>query len=64
VVLGFGDHQLDIGRRELRCRGELVGLEPKAFDLLVFLVQNRDRVVSKDELLQAIWCGRIVSDRP
>jgi DNA-binding winged helix-turn-helix (wHTH) protein len=54
VVLTFGDHRLDIQRRELRRGVELVGLEPKAFDLLAFLVQHRDRVVSKDDLLQAV----------
>jgi hypothetical protein len=62
VVLTFGDHRLDIQRRELRRGVELVGLEPKAFDLLAFLVQHRDRVVSKDDLLQAVWGGRIVSE--
>jgi DNA-binding winged helix-turn-helix (wHTH) protein len=62
VVLAFGDHRLDIGRRELRRGGELVGLEPKVFDLLAYLVQQRDRVVSKDDLLQAVWGGRIVSE--
>jgi TolB-like protein len=62
VVLEFGDHQLDIRRRELRRRGELIKLEPKAFDLLAFLVLNRDRVISKEELLQAVWRGRIVSE--
>ena len=63
MVLAFGNHRLDIARRELR-RGctELVGLEPKAFDLLAFLIRNRERVVSKDDLLQAIWSGRIVSE--
>ena len=40
----------------------LVDVEPKVFDLLAFLVQHRDRVVSKDDLLQAIWDGRIVSE--
>ncbi len=39
-----------------------MALEPRAFDLLAFLIQNRDRVVSKDDLLEAIWGGRIVSD--
>ena len=62
VVFAFGDHRLDIERRELRRSGKLVELEPKAFDLLVFLVQNRQRVVSKDDMLQAVWEGRIVSD--
>jgi len=61
-VLAFGDHRLDIVRRELRRGSDLITLEPKAFDLLAFLVQNRDRVVSKDDLLQAVWGGRIVSE--
>ena len=62
VVLEFGDYRLDIARRELRRDGDLITLEPKVFDLLAFLVQNRDRVVSKDDLLQAVWGGRIVSE--
>jgi len=62
VVLGFGDHRLDIKRRELRRGTELIDLEPKVFDLLAFLVQHRDRVVSKDDLLQEVWGGRIVSE--
>jgi TolB-like protein len=62
VEFSFGDHVLDVDRRELRRRGELIALEPQVFDLLVYLVQNRDRVVSKDELLQAVWGGRIVSE--
>jgi TolB-like protein len=62
VVVAFGQYRFDIERRELRCGAELIGLEPKAFDLLAFLVQHRDRVVSKDDLLQAVWHGRIVSE--
>ena len=62
MVLAFGNHRLDIERRELRRGIELIELEPKVFDLLAFLVQHRDRVVSKDDLLQAVWDGRIVSE--
>jgi TolB-like protein len=62
VVLSFGKYRFDIDRRELRRGGALVELEPKAFDLLAFLVQHRDHVVSKDDLLQAVWDGRIVSE--
>jgi len=46
MVLAFGDHRLDIKRRELRRGTELIDLEPKVFDLLAFLVEHRDRVVS------------------
>jgi DNA-binding winged helix-turn-helix (wHTH) protein len=62
VLLAFGDCVIDSERRELRRRAELVALEPQVFDLLVYLVQQRDRVVSKDDLLQAVWGGRVVSD--
>jgi TolB-like protein len=62
MVLAFGDHRLDLARRELRRRGELVEIEPKSFDLLAFLLRHRDRVVGKDDLLQGVWGGRIVSD--
>src|SRR5215212_9884581 len=62
VVFAFGDYQLDIERRELRRGGECVDLAPKVFDLLTFLVQHRDRVITKDDLLQAVWGGRIVSE--
>jgi DNA-binding winged helix-turn-helix (wHTH) protein len=51
MKFSFGDHVLDTDRRELRRGGELVALEPQVFDLLVYLMQNRDRVVSKDDLL-------------
>jgi TolB-like protein len=62
VVLAFGDHRLDIERRELWCGANIIDLEPKAFDLLAFLVLHRDRVVTKDDLLQGVWDGRIVSE--
>src|SRR6266481_660605 len=58
----FADHLLDIDRRELRRGGERIALEPQVFDLLVYPVRNRVRVVSKDDLLQAMWGGRIVSE--
>jgi TolB-like protein/Tfp pilus assembly protein PilF len=58
----FSDQILDIDRRELRRGGEAVAVEPQVFDLLIYLVENRDRVVSKDDLIAAVWGGRIVSD--
>jgi TolB-like protein len=62
VEFVFGDHVLDVDRRELRRDAELIAIEPQVFDVLVYLVQNRDRVVSKDDLLATVWGGRIVSD--
>ena len=58
----FGNYALDTDRRELKRGGELVAVEPQVFDLLVHLVQNRDRVVSKDDLIASVWGGRIVSE--
>jgi TolB-like protein/Tfp pilus assembly protein PilF len=58
----FGDHTLDDDRRELRRGDEPIAVEPQVFDLLIYLVQNRDRVVSKDDLIASVWGGRIVSD--
>jgi TolB-like protein len=58
----FADHTLDIARRELRRGAESVDVEPQVFDLLVYLVRNRERVVSKDDLIDAVWAGRNVSD--
>jgi TolB-like protein len=58
----FADHTLDTGRRELRRGFELVAVEPQVFDLLVYLVRNHDRLVSRDDLIASVWGGRIVSD--
>jgi TolB-like protein/Flp pilus assembly protein TadD len=62
VVFRFGEHVLDPERRELWRGSEPIPLEPQVFDLLVHLVRYRDRVVSKDDLIENIWGGRIVSD--
>ena len=58
----FEDYALDTDRRELWRGAALLSMEPQVFDLLVFLVGNRDRVVSKDDLLASVWGGRIVSE--
>jgi pimeloyl-ACP methyl ester carboxylesterase/DNA-binding winged helix-turn-helix (wHTH) protein len=62
VLFRFGEFALDTDRRELARGGELVALEPQVFDVLVYLIRNRDRVVSKDDLLDGVWGGRIVSE--
>ena len=53
---------LDLDRRELRKDGALVDLEPQVFDVLAFLLRHRDRVVSRDDLIDGVWGGRIVSE--
>jgi pimeloyl-ACP methyl ester carboxylesterase/DNA-binding winged helix-turn-helix (wHTH) protein len=58
----FGEHELDLGRFQLRRNGAVVHLEPKVFDVLAFLVAHHDRVVPKEELLDHIWGHRFVSE--
>ena len=58
----FKDCALDTDRRELSRGGVLISVEPKVFDLLAYALRNRERVVSKDELISALWDGRIVSE--
>jgi TolB-like protein/tetratricopeptide (TPR) repeat protein len=58
----FAYFEIDLARQELRRAGAIVHVEPQVFDLLVHLIRNRDRIVSKDELFDAIWQGRIVSE--
>jgi DNA-binding winged helix-turn-helix (wHTH) protein len=62
LLFWFEDYALDTDRRELRRGPALLPVEPQVFDLLVFLIGNRDRVVSKDDLLASVWGGRIVSE--
>ena len=62
MALHFEDFSLDPDRRELRRADALVAVEPQVFDLIHYLVRQRERVVSKDDLLDAIWNGRAVSD--
>jgi TolB-like protein/Tfp pilus assembly protein PilF len=58
----FDNFLFDPERRELRCDGEPCAVEPQVFDLLEYLIRNRDRVVSRDDLLAGVWNGRIVSE--
>jgi DNA-binding winged helix-turn-helix (wHTH) protein len=57
----FGRCELRLGTRELLVDGKAQAIEPLAFDLLAYLLRYRDRDVSKDELLDEVWLGRIVS---
>src|SRR5262245_65855708 len=58
----FDDCELQWDRRELCRKGVITHVEPQVFDVLAYLVQHRDRVVSKDELIRVVWAGRFVSD--
>jgi DNA-binding winged helix-turn-helix (wHTH) protein len=62
MLLVLDGHTLDVERRELKRGGNPVAATPQVFDLLLYLICNRDRVVSKDELIVSVWGGRIVSD--
>jgi len=58
----FDDYVLDTDRRELHRGADAVSVTPQVFDILDYLISNRERVVSKDDLMNAIWKGRVVSD--
>ena len=62
LLYRFENFELDVAKRELRRGDNLVALAPQVFDLLLFLIENRERVVSKDDLIAGVWNGRIVSD--
>ena len=62
MIYKFAKFTLDPERRELRGEGNLIAIEPQVFDVLQFLIANRERVVSNEELIGAIWGGRIVSE--
>ncbi|MGY4224370.1 TolB-like protein/Flp pilus assembly protein TadD [Bradyrhizobium sp. USDA 4503] len=58
----FEEFVLDTDRRELHRGTEMVSIAPQVFDLLDYLIRNRERVVSKEDLINAVWNGRVVSD--
>jgi DNA-binding winged helix-turn-helix (wHTH) protein len=62
LLYSFEGFSLDTARRELRRGRALVPLQPQVFDLLEYVIRNPERVVSKDDLLAAVWNGRIVSE--
>ena len=58
----FAAYRLDVDERLLRCADKVVPLTPKAFDLLLVLVQDADRLITKEELLQKVWAGSFVEE--
>jgi TolB-like protein len=62
MIYAFEDYRLNLGARELRRGNAVVPVEPQVFDLLHLLIESRARVVRRDEIVERIWKGRIVSD--
>jgi TolB-like protein len=62
VLFSFIGHTLDVQKRELRRGSEVVAVEPQVLDVLICLIENRERVVTKDDLISAVWRGRIISE--
>jgi TolB-like protein len=62
MVYTFTPFELDVARVELRKGGRPAALEPQVFALLAYLVEHRDRLVSRDEIFEKVWDGRVVSD--
>jgi DNA-binding winged helix-turn-helix (wHTH) protein len=58
----FKDCELDISSQELKRDGDQVKVEPQVFDLLVYLIENRGKLIDREELIESIWGGRVVSD--
>src|SRR4051812_34888255 len=58
----FLDFELDEELCELRSQGQAIAMQSRVFDMIVYLLGARDRVVSKDELMDALWGGNVVSD--
>lgn len=62
MLYQFDNFELDVERFELRCDGVTLHVEPQTFDFILFLVENNDRVVTREEIIDKVWNGRIVSD--
>jgi TolB-like protein/Tfp pilus assembly protein PilF len=62
MIYKFGRFELDLAAVELRADGNVVDLERQVFGLLALLLENRERLVSKDEIMEKVWDGRIVTD--
>jgi len=62
MLYRFGPFELDMAKVELRADGKPRPVEPQVFALLALLVENRERLVSRDEIIEKVWDGRVVSD--
>src|SRR6187551_3002835 len=62
MIYTFAEFELDLAAFELRADGKVVSLQPQVFALIALLVENSERFVSKAELVEKVWEGRVVSD--
>lgn len=62
MIFTINGCEIDAGAYEVRRGGTVVPVEPQVFDLLVLLLENRNRLVTKDEILEHVWKGRAVSE--
>ncbi|MCF2947017.1 winged helix-turn-helix domain-containing protein [Paraglaciecola aquimarina] len=62
MIYRFNNTEVNLSQFEIRVCDNLVAVEPKVFDLIIYLIQHRDRVISRDELFEQVWQGREVSD--
>ena len=62
MIYRFHPFLLDTREYTLTCNSEKIALEPRVFDVLVYLLKNRVRIVTKDELIESLWGGRIITD--
>ena len=61
-IYAFGDFRLDVSKRRLLRGGELISLTPKVFDTLVYLIKHNGKVLSKDDLMSAVWPDTVVEE--
>jgi DNA-binding response OmpR family regulator len=61
-IYRFGNYELDATQFQITCDGQVQLVEPRSIDLLIYLVENRDRVVTKDEIFDNVWKGRVVTE--
>ncbi|HXZ68413.1 MAG TPA: winged helix-turn-helix domain-containing protein, partial [Alphaproteobacteria bacterium] len=62
MIYRFGEYELDTAKLELKGRGAAVAVEPQVFALLRLLIENRERALTKEEIIERVWDGRFISD--
>ena len=62
MLYQFNNREVDVDSYQIRVEGKALSVEPKVFDLILYLITHRDRIISRDELFENIWAGKIVSD--